>query len=211
MATPPDFRDLQRLKSGSILKVASVQAKVASGVGSNVGRGNFPPTPSITPSNTATPTVTPTLTPTNTPTLTQTPTETPTHTPTTTPTVTPTYTPTVTPTYTLAPQSTWVTNLSGPVAPAFPQYQKDGIQVISGMTDESIIYFDRVEPSVEEFNVMFIKIDHNLRAALKFNSSRLGEPFAFQVPGDTRKFYQVFTGGATFSFFTSAYPRQPDV
>lgn len=209
MATPPDFRDLQRLKSGSILKVASVQSKVASGVGSNIGRGNFPPTPSITPTNTTTPTYTPTSTPTVTPTITLSQTNTPTETPTATPTVTPTYTPTPTPTWTLAPQDTWVTSISGPIAVSFPQFQQDGIQVILGMTDQSVLWFDRIEASVEESNVMFIKVNHVFKASLKFNSSRSGDPFAFQVPGDSRKFYQVFTPGATFNFYTSAYPRQP--
>ena len=130
MATPPDFKNLQRLKSNSLLRVASVQSKVAAGVGSVVGRGNFPPTPSVTTTPTVTPTLTPSITPTFTPTVTISPTTTPTNTPTTTPTYTPTMTPTVTPTWTLAPQDAWVTEIEGPISLTFPQYQKDGVSYV---------------------------------------------------------------------------------
>ena len=204
MATPPDFRNLQRLKSSSLLRVASIQSKVAAGAGASVGRGNFPPTPSVTATPTATPTLTPSVTPTFTPTTTLTPT--------TTPTLTPTITPTVTPTWTLAPQSTWVANISGPIGLTFPQFQQDGVQIMFGINDASAIFFDRIEASVTENSLMSIKVDHVTRAIIRFNSSRSNDPFAYQVPfGPTpsKKFYQVFSNGATFNFYTSAYPRQP--
>ena len=212
MATPPDFRNLQRLKSSSLLRVASIQSKVAAGVGASVGRGNFPPTPSVTATPTVTPTLTPSVTPTFTPTSTVTPTVTPTYTPTVTPTYTPTMTPTVTPTWTLAPQDAWVANILGPIEPTFPLFQQNGVQVMYGMDDASYLYFDRIEASVVENNTMFIKVDNVMRAIIRFNSSRSNDPFAYQVPfGPTpsKKFYQVFSNSATFSFYTSAYPRQP--
>lgn len=209
MALPPDNRTLQRLKNSALLKIASVQSKVAAGVGSNVGKGNFPPTPSITPTNTVTPTNTPSVTPTFTPTNTVTPTFTPTETPTATPTLTPTHTPTVTPTYTLAPISSWARSISGdPAIPStFPQYESHGVKIDYGFGEEGyVLYFDRSDGPVYDNNMMFINVDNNLVAILTFNPTKINDPFAFQVPGDTRKFYQVFTPFASFNFYTSAYP-----
>ena len=86
------------------------------------------------------------------------------------------------------------------------------MQIMFGLNDASAIFFDRIEASVIENNLMSIKVDHVTRAIIRFNSSRSNDPFAYQVPfGPTpsKKFYQVFSNGATFNFYTSAYPRQP--
>lgn len=231
MATPPNFQDLQRNIHSAALKFASVESKIAGGAGAQVGRGNYPPTPTPTPSQTAppppsptpsgTPAVTPSVTvtispeppptPEPTPSFTPTPSITPegTPAPTPTPSGTPGSTPTPTPTVTPAPKSNWEYAIYGPIPNESVPFVQEGITVLANVPDVSVLYYDTDDTNVYGDYVCHIYVDNVSKLLFSFGGSRLGTMFAFEVPGDSRKFYGEFAA-STYTFFTSAYPPQPN-
>jgi len=208
MATPPNFRDLDRNIKSKALDFASFTNRIAKGKGAEIGAGLMPPTPSVTmtptvtPTVTVTPSVTPTLTPTVTPTVTVTPSVTPTITPTetVTPTITPTVTitPTITPTITLTPKSPWGFSLSAVAAdfaPIDPYYK--GISLAARNVDYTL-HFDNDVPLTGLPNVTTIFVDDVLEAVVVFDGARAagtGTPFGFSFTPTGSKFYQHFQNG----------------
>lgn len=218
MATPPNFRDLERNIKSKALDFASFTNRVAKGKGAEIGAGLMPPTPSVTATPTLTPTVTPTpsITPTITPTVTQTVTPTHTVTPTVTPTVTitPTITPTVTvtpsitPTITLTPKSPWgftLSSVTGSFAPTTPYYK--GLSIGARAADYTI-HFDNDIPLTGLLNVLSIYVDNVLEAVVVFDAARAatgGTPFGFSLTPGGFKWYQHFKNGEV-RFYTDAIP-----
>lgn len=208
MATPPDFRDLQRKVNSSFIGFSSYKNLVAKGKGAEIGRGNFPPTPSITQTPTITPTITPT--PTLTPSITPTYTVTPTITPTVTVTITPTQT--VTPTITNAPQASWEWNCRS----RFPtgqltNYAYKGLKITTyDDAGTETLYWDGDESyaPLNGLNFMQIYVNGNLKMLVQFGLGRSGDAFAFSLaPGGPYFYYEFAT--ATYQFNTSNYPPQP--
>jgi hypothetical protein len=190
MATPPNFRDLDRNIKSKALDFASFTNRIAKGKGAEIGAGLMPPTPSVTMTPTVTPTVT--VTPSITPTITPTETVTPTITPTVT------VTPTITPTITLTPKSPWGFSLSAVAAdfaPIDPYYK--GISLAARNVDYTL-HFDNDVPLTGLPNVTTIFVDDVLEAVVVFDGARAagtGTPFGFSFTPTGSKFYQHFQNG----------------
>ena len=194
MATPPDYRSLEKNIKAKSLSFSSIQARSSRGAANNVGNlprptPTYTPTPSITPTHTPTPSITPTLTPTRTPTLT------PTHTP--TPTVTQTMTPTTSPTPVPL-------NLSNSFTAGDIALVGGDILVTDVLTDCTLYYNnDSFTFGGVPITIQCI-LDNNLVLKFQCSSNRItenadnGGAFAFSVPAfPSRKFYGDFSGSGS--------------
>lgn len=189
MPLPPDFRDLEREKTSKALEFASFKNIASKGISSYVGAGK----PPVTPTNSPTPTETPTLTPTITPSVTETPTLTPTVTPTLTPTIS--LTPSITPTTSLPPIP-----LTNEIIGVLDEtVVSNGIQFTlqtTGYINTGNLYFND-DVFLEFPAAMDIYLDGFFVAAVVFDSTRLGTPFAFSVDGVVMQ-YENFQNASVY-------------
>jgi len=201
MATPPDFKSLEKNIKAKSLGFSSIKARSVRGAANSVGNLPRPtptntPTVSVTPTLTPTPSITPTYTPTVSPTvtrtLTPTPTNTPTHSP--TPTVTPTITPTTSPTPVPLANSYSVTQGTNPFIA--------GDIVVTNAASNFVFYWNGDDQAFAVLPcTISVYIDNVLVCSFMANPERFGldastgAAFAIEVPYfPGRKFYGNFDG-----------------
>jgi hypothetical protein len=194
MATPPDFKSLEKNIKSKSLDFASIKARSARGAANNVG--NLPkPTPTNTPTPSITPTITPTASVTPTYTPTQTPSKTPTHTP--TPTKTPTLTPTTSPTPVEQVNYENVTEGDNPIIGG-------DIVVTNSGTDFTFWYNGDPQQFSGIPQSIVIYIDGNFICSFQASANRTtldatnGGAFAIEIPAfPNRLFYGNFDGSGS--------------
>jgi len=194
MATPPDFKNLEKNIKAKSLDFTSIKARSARGAANNVGN-----LPRPTPTNTPTPSITPTITPTASVTPTYTPTVTPTLTPTNTPT--PTITPTITPTTSPTPVEQVI--LQAVLEGENPLFGGD-IIVTTAQTDFNFYYNGDPQRFTGIPQTIIIYIDGNLICAFQSSANRTsldatnGGAFAIEIPTiPGRLFYGNFDGSGS--------------